>query len=91
MLKIKPFFKWYDFWIGAFFDQGDDVIYICPLPMIGVRIQLFKVICLGRWQIILTSGVWFGKGLYPDERYPVFHWWHIGPIEVRRFVYAAST
>lgn len=37
---IRPFFRWYDLWIGAYVDTANRAIYICPLPMIGVKIQL---------------------------------------------------
>ncbi len=37
-LRITPFFKWYDMWIGLYIDQAKAAVYICPLPMIGVRI-----------------------------------------------------
>jgi hypothetical protein len=36
---IKPFFRWYDLWIGAYIDTAAGVVYICPLPMVGVRVQ----------------------------------------------------
>jgi len=28
----KVFFAWYDFWVGAFWDQKKYRIYICPIP-----------------------------------------------------------
>lgn len=36
--KIKPFFKWFDLWIGAYIDKQQPAIYICPLPTVGVKI-----------------------------------------------------
>ena len=38
MLKLSLFFAWYDFWIGAFYDRQKRILYICPLPMIVVKI-----------------------------------------------------
>ncbi len=39
-MTITPFFRWYDLWIGAFVDVPNRTIYICPLPMFGLRIKL---------------------------------------------------
>lgn len=41
-MKITPFFLWRDFWIGLFWDDQKRILYICPIPMFGVKIQ-FKV------------------------------------------------
>lgn len=38
-MKITPFFRWYDLWIGAYVDTKDKAIYVCPLPMVGIKIQ----------------------------------------------------
>lgn len=37
---MKLFFRWYDIWIGAYIDRPRRVLYICPIPMVGVRIKL---------------------------------------------------
>ncbi len=37
-MKVSFFFRWYDLWIGAFYDQNRRALYICPLPTIGVKI-----------------------------------------------------
>ncbi len=39
-MKIRPFFAWYDLWIGAYIDAHHRTIYICPIPMFGIEIQL---------------------------------------------------
>ncbi len=39
-MKITPMFVWYDFWVGLFWDAAKRRLYIFPLPMIGVMIQL---------------------------------------------------
>jgi hypothetical protein len=39
-MKIKPFFRWYDLWIGMYWDRYARVLYVCPLPMLGIAISL---------------------------------------------------
>lgn len=39
-MKITPFFRWYDLWIGIYIDTATRAIYICPVPMLGVKVQL---------------------------------------------------
>ena len=36
-LKIKPFFRWYDLWIGAYIDTKDKSLYVIPFPMLGLK------------------------------------------------------
>jgi hypothetical protein len=38
-LKIKPFFAWYDMWIGAYWDRKKRALYICLLPCCVIRIR----------------------------------------------------
>ena len=37
-MKVKFFFAWYDFWIGFFYDQYKETLYICPLPCCVIKI-----------------------------------------------------
>jgi hypothetical protein len=41
-LKIKPFFRWYDLWIGLYIDWSNKTVYICPIPMLGLKIDWRK-------------------------------------------------
>jgi hypothetical protein len=38
-MKVKFFFRWYDIWVGAYIDKGNKTVYICPIPMFGVKIS----------------------------------------------------
>ncbi len=37
--KIKPIFRWFDFWVGLFLDTKKKTLYIFPLSMLGIMIQ----------------------------------------------------
>lgn len=39
-MKCSFFFRWYDLWIGAYIDTKQQAIYICPLPMVGIKIEV---------------------------------------------------
>ena len=36
MTRPKLMFKWYDLWVGAFWDRDKRLLYVCPLPTIIV-------------------------------------------------------
>lgn len=38
-MKLSVFFRWYDFWVGFYWDRTARALYVCPVPMLGVRIQ----------------------------------------------------
>lgn len=38
-LRVRLFFAWYDFWVGAFYDQKKRVLYICLLPMVVLELR----------------------------------------------------
>lgn len=37
--KTRPFFKPKDFWIGVYVDRENRAIYICPVPMFGLKLS----------------------------------------------------
>jgi hypothetical protein len=38
VMRLKLFFRWYDLWVGAYVDMKGQAVYICPVPMLGVKI-----------------------------------------------------
>jgi hypothetical protein len=39
---FQGYFAWYDFWIGAYYNVEDEILYIQPIPMFGIRIRATK-------------------------------------------------
>ena len=37
-MKVSIFFAWYDFWIGAYYDRAKRILYVCPFPMIVIKV-----------------------------------------------------
>lgn len=40
MSRINFVFAWYDFWVGAFYDRKKKLLYILPVPMFGIVIDM---------------------------------------------------
>jgi hypothetical protein len=38
--RISLSFKWYDFWVGFYWDRDNRQLYVCPLPMVVIKIDL---------------------------------------------------
>lgn len=38
-MRVTCFFRWFDLWIGAYWDRENRTLYVCPLPMFGLRIR----------------------------------------------------
>ena len=36
--RIKPFFRWYDLWVGVYIHTRAKAAYICPMPTLGVKL-----------------------------------------------------
>lgn len=39
VLTFSLFFCWFDFWIGVYVDTASRAVYICPVPMFGMKIK----------------------------------------------------
>jgi hypothetical protein len=42
-LQVKPFFRWYDLWIGFYWDKANRDLYFCLLPTIGFKVSFRRV------------------------------------------------
>ena len=38
-MRIRLYFRWYDIWLGAFWDRLNRTLYLQLLPMIGLKID----------------------------------------------------
>ena len=38
-LKFRVILRWYDFWVGAYWDRDRRRLYVFPVPMLGVVIS----------------------------------------------------
>lgn len=38
-MKVSIFFAWYDLWVGAYWDRQKRVLYVCPLPMVVIKVE----------------------------------------------------
>lgn len=38
-MRLNFFFRWFDLWVGAYVDLPNRAVYICPLPMLGIKIR----------------------------------------------------
>ena len=41
-MSIKIIFKWFDFWVGFFWDSKKSMLYFFPVPMFGVVFRFCK-------------------------------------------------
>lgn len=32
------FFRWYDLWVGAYWDRAHATLYVCPVPTLGIKL-----------------------------------------------------
>lgn len=39
-MSVEPFFRWYDLWVGTYWDCVNRVLYVCPLPMVGIAVRI---------------------------------------------------
>jgi hypothetical protein len=39
-MKIKIIFRWFDFYMGAYYNKENQILYIFPIPTLGVKITL---------------------------------------------------
>ena len=35
-MRIRLAFKWYDLWIGAYWDRKGQTLYVCPVPCVAI-------------------------------------------------------
>lgn len=43
-MRIHIGFKWYDLWVGAYWDQKNRTLYVCPLPTLVLKFELGSLV-----------------------------------------------
>jgi hypothetical protein len=38
-VRVTPFFRWYDLWVGLYVDRKGRALYFCPVPMFGLKVE----------------------------------------------------
>ena len=38
-MRIKPIFRWFDFWVGLFWDAPRSILYVFPVPTLGFKVE----------------------------------------------------
>lgn len=37
--RFSLYFRWYDLWVGLYFDRKNQALYIGYLPMLGIKVE----------------------------------------------------
>lgn len=40
---VKPYFRWFDIWIGAYWDRKTRMLYLGYFPMLGIRVASVRL------------------------------------------------
>jgi len=57
-MKYKPFFAWYDFWVGIYYDRKRKILYFNPLPCVVLSFASNQNEWddeQGRWEITVST------------------------------------
>ncbi len=82
-MRVRLLFAWYDLWIGAYWDAPRRRLYVLPLPMIGLRIDLPRrpldpeelLWILGAaFALAAAAGIGFGLALFEPLREQLALW-----------------
>lgn len=60
---IRFYFAWFDMWIGAYYAQESDTLYIQLIPMIGMKVYIWQLRDV-RWWIKNGSCATCGRAWY---------------------------
>ncbi len=89
-MSLRILFKWYDFFIGVYYDRENACVYIFPLPCIGLRWRLIRRehlyfqgdgIAFGaerkyyKWKWPFVWSVWGGTSIFKYEEVDFQEWY----------------
>jgi hypothetical protein len=71
-MSIKISFKWYDFWVGGFYDVEKKTLYVCLIPCFPIEVQFLPTnpvrspiklaIMIILLSFMFTGALWFVWG-----------------------------
>ena len=40
LARVRPLMRWYDFWVGVYWDRKRKYLYLLPIPCFGLVIEM---------------------------------------------------
>lgn len=63
-LRVELSFKWFDLWIGFFYNTHNSTLYVCPLPMIAFSFRFDKIMLCSCGETLEKTALDTGEGIW---------------------------